>query len=165
MILGWFLELVSRIRFVTGPDFSRAVQPELQCWKRLTAGGGGATRLKEYQARWTTKVLWPSRPRLGLDTIKLRVHQRRNRFRRFLRPVIPARFPRLLCERHRLYPAEKRWRLHGHAHRHRNARRLLLGSPCSVCPSTGWSLRTPSPENCCCSTPRYKQTLDAGNKE
>src|SRR5882724_3329438 len=82
MILGWFLELVSRIRFVTGPDFSRAVQPELQCWKRLTAGGGGATRLKEYQARWTTKVLWPSRPRLGLDTIKLRVHQRRNRFSR-----------------------------------------------------------------------------------
>src|SRR5882724_4122931 len=80
MILGWFLELVSRIRFVTGPDFSRAVQPELQCWKRLTAGGGGATRLKEYKARWTTKVLWPIRPRLGLDTIKLRVHQRRNRF-------------------------------------------------------------------------------------
>src|SRR5882724_5798826 len=96
MILGWFLELVSRIRFVTGPDFSRAVQPELQCWKRLTAGGGGATRLKEYQALWTTKVVWPSRPRLGLDTIKLRVHQRRNRALSYQegaatrRPVKPA---------------------------------------------------------------------------
>jgi len=48
----------------------RAV-PELLCWKRLTAGAA-VPHSRSTKTLWTTKVLWPSRPRLGLDTIKLK---------------------------------------------------------------------------------------------
>ncbi len=51
------------------------------CWERLTAGAAVPHDSRNTKHYGTTKVLWPSRPRLGLDTIKLRVHQRRNRFK------------------------------------------------------------------------------------